>query len=79
MADIYYSPGYICGPSFSSLCAASFIKVDSGSDCAGGDSGGPYYVGHVAYGIQHSGNSGGGYCTFMALDYLAELGVYVLN
>lgn len=74
-----YVPSYVPGPS------ATFIYVDSPTQDQSepGDSGGPWFSGETAYGIHSGGYIGGGgtfnAAVYMAIDYLAPLGVTVLT
>lgn len=63
---------------------ATFVRVtDNGADLsAGGDSGGPWFVENLAYGIHHGGYNGGTYdgdSVYMPINYISSLGVSVLT
>jgi streptogrisin C len=69
-----YAPSYINSP------AATFIVLhENGVDLgSGGDSGGPWYSGGVAYGI-HSGSVDQVDAIYMAINYISSLSVAVLT
>lgn len=52
----------------------NFVEVSkpSGGLCRDGDSGGPWYDRHSAFGMTHSSNDAGTTCTFMAVQYLSN-------
>jgi hypothetical protein len=64
----YAPPGDLCaGP-----CPATWVAV-SGTKCKGGDSGGPVFVGSVAFGLVKGDSSKDGICKlyyYMSTDYL---------
>jgi hypothetical protein len=53
---------------------STFIRVEE-VNCAGGDSGGPWFFGNLAYGTHSGGNELGGTCIFMAINYLNGIDV----
>ncbi|HEY0413876.1 MAG TPA: hypothetical protein VGD66_12130 [Allosphingosinicella sp.] len=67
----YAPPGDLCG----GPCAPVWVTV-AGPSCGGGDSGGPVFLGNIAYGIVKGGTYGRtGACAFyyyMSLDYLPQ-------
>lgn len=63
---------------------STFVRVgDGGADLsAGGDSGGPWFVETLAYGIHHGGYNSGthnGDAVYMPINYISSLGVSVLT
>ncbi len=63
---------------------ATFVRVgNGGADLSnGGDSGGPWYVENLAYGIHHGGYNSGthnGDAVYMPINYVSSLGVSVLT
>lgn len=79
--------GYTCGyikdknyrSSSPSNATATYIRVSNpGVNLSeGGDSGGPWYRGSIAYGIHHTGI--GDDATYMAINYISGLGLTVLT
>ena len=67
-------------PSYVTNAASTFIRVDGTNLRAGGDSGGPWFVEHLAYGT-HSGSPGGDPddALYMPINYISSLGVSVLT
>jgi hypothetical protein len=67
----YAPPGELCG----GPCDATWVTV-AGPSCNGGDSGGPVFLGTVAFGVVKGGNYGpSGTCSlyyYMSTDYLPE-------
>jgi streptogrisin C len=56
---------------------ATFIRAGAGNLASqGGDSGGPWFFGHAAFGI-HKGNFSNGDLVFMAQNYMSVLGIVV--
>ncbi|HRC84383.1 MAG TPA: S1 family peptidase [Thermoanaerobaculia bacterium] len=70
-----YCPSYV--PSGNS----TFICVNPGNVPLSqpGDSGGPWFSGNTAYGVHSGGNGSGTLAIYMAIDYLSNLGLTVLN
>jgi hypothetical protein len=59
-------------------CTNTYVRVTGGFvTCAGGDSGGPWFVGGFAYGIHKSGSTAG--CTFSAVDDIFAQGLNLLG
>ncbi len=82
--NVYFAAGNTCvAPSFTSACAATWIRVVDGPvgaldvSCSPGDSGGPWFVGSEAYGIHKASTSSGG-CVWMAQDCFYNLGVSIM-
>lgn len=82
--------GYTCGyiesksykPSYVTSAASTFVRVDGRTVnlSEGGDSGGPWFVETLAYGV-HSGTPGGdgNDALYMPIDYISSLFVTVLS
>lgn len=70
----WISPSYVAGS------RATFIRVDGDGDqlAVDGDSGAPWFVEDLAYGI-HSGSFDNGDAVYMAVEYMASIGVTVLT
>ena len=54
-------------PSWVPNATSTYIRVNA--DCAGGDSGGPWFKGHDAYGVHSGGNELGGLCAYTAINW----------
>lgn len=69
-------------PSYVSSASSTFVRVDGGNNdlSANGDSGGPWFVETVAYGI-HSGSPGSDAndALYMPINYISSIGVSVLT
>lgn len=90
IATNYQPTSYTCGPSSAPVaCAATWVALGppssgTGLACAGGDSGGPWFISTVAAGIHSAGASSGtaiGQCSlavYMSTDRISSLGLQLL-
>jgi streptogrisin C len=83
---IHFDPGNICGPDRDSNCASTWVQVTGPNvRCFGGDSGGPWFRGGIAYGLQTHGDTvgpGTGQCfgaTFMSVGFIETMSLNVLE
>ncbi len=81
-----YTYGYITSknyaPSYITDAEPTFIRVhrdNSGPLAMGGDSGGPWYQGNNAWGIQSGVAGGSDDALYMAINYIAYVGILVLT
>jgi hypothetical protein len=84
--DVHFDPGDICGPTGSNPCYSSWVKVVEPVNgylvCNVGDSGGPWFNGGVAYGMQQAGKAPLPDCdqaTFMQHNFFGLMSLAVLT